>query len=186
MAGTASQRTTTYRCTERTVIFLKNCRICKRDLPLDAFSKNAKHKDGLRQECRRCCADLHQARRARVDNRCSDCGIRITPEAKKCLPCSKRKPGGARSKNGNGYILLGSMSGPRILEHRQVMADALGRPLLKHENVHHINGIRDDNRIENLELWSSSQPPGQRVQDKVKWAKEILALYDNSHLLEEL
>jgi hypothetical protein len=59
------------------------------------------------------------------------------------------------------------------------MEECLGRELRGEENVHHINGVRDDNRLENLELWSSSQPPGQRVADKVAWAKEILALYES-------
>lgn len=85
------------------------------------------------------------------------------------------------SPNKYGYVwafLLGGGSrGPRIAFHRLVMQDVLGRELLPHENVHHINGVRDDNRPENLELWSSSQPKGQRVEDKLRWAREIIAIY---------
>jgi hypothetical protein len=58
-----------------------------------------------------------------------------------------------------------------------VMEAILGRPLQVDESVHHLNGVRDDNRPDNLELWSKSQPAGQRVTDKVAWAIELLELY---------
>jgi hypothetical protein len=57
------------------------------------------------------------------------------------------------------------------------MENRLERKLLPKETVHHKNGVRSDYRPENLELWSHSHPPGQRIEDKLKWAQELLALY---------
>jgi hypothetical protein len=74
------------------------------------------------------------------------------------------------------YVVVDGKSVP-IAEHRLVMSRALGRPLLRNESVHHKNGVRLDNRRRNLELWTKSQPAGQRVKDLLAWARELIALY---------
>jgi hypothetical protein len=88
------------------------------------------------------------------------------------------RPIGNGHLNHEGYRKISvDGHGTFVLEHRYVMEQHLGRKLLSEETVHHKNGVRTDNRIENLELWSSSHPRGQRVSDKVQWAYEIIDLY---------
>lgn len=86
-------------------------------------------------------------------------------------------------KDGEKFIYLGYVyvkaEGRKQLEHRFVVEKSLGRKLYPGESVHHRNGDRTDNRLENLELWSTSHPSGQRISDKLTWAREILSLYSD-------
>lgn len=90
---------------------------------------------------------------------------------------------GGRNITQSGYIEIyapeHSMSNSKgyILEHRLVMANKIRRNLLDTETVHHKNGNRKDNRIDNLELWNSSHPSGQKVSDLIKHAQYILKTY---------
>ena len=99
-----------------------------------------------------------------------------------CLLHRKGKdhPGwkGGRTVGKSGYVtILDQETGRRVKEHRLVMEKHLGRRLLPNENVHHINGMRSDNRLENLELWIKVQPCGQRVRDLIEFATQILRDY---------
>ena len=69
-----------------------------------------------------------------------------------------------------------------VLEHVYVMSKFIGRLLTKTEQVHHIKKKKNDNRIENLELWSTNQPTGARVQDKTEWAIRWLREYSPASL----
>ena len=70
-----------------------------------------------------------------------------------------------------GYRRI-TVEGATVLEHRYVMAQVIGRPLRSFESVHHKNGVRHDNRPENLELWAKWQPQGQRVEDLVRFVSD--------------
>ncbi len=81
-----------------------------------------------------------------------------------------------------GYVYVRD-NGKLVAQHRLVMEEHLQRPLWPDERVHHLNGDRTDNRVENLELWSVRQPSGQRVEDKLTYAREILRRYSPDELV---
>lgn len=106
---------------------------------------------------------------------------------------------GSGWKDGQGYITISAPSDywgklnadgavvkrRTVYEHIYVMSKHIGRPLTALETVHHKNGNRSDNRIENLELWHHSHPHGQRVEDKIQWCIEFLREYQPDALAEK-
>lgn len=142
-----------------------SCRGCQMGRRRDRYSKGRK--------CARC--EIAPISDYAPGDYCRKCSLKIRSES--------TPP--RREFNPNRYVILTSHHGHpnadargRIYEHVKVMTETLGRPLVPGENVHHINGVRDDNRPENLELWVTSQPKGQRPADLVEWAREILRRYE--------
>lgn len=112
-----------------------------------------------------------------------------SPRYQNCQHCTgKLNPKyGLNRYHKNGYVLVFRKEHPRasknyVFEHILVMEKALGRSLEKDENIHHINGVKDDNRIENLEIWVKPQPSGIRAKDALAWAHKIIDRYEKEKI----
>ena len=113
------------------------------------------------------------------DKECPDCGKLIRREASQCRGCYPQP-----RRTSDGYMHMYDLNHPYsnargcVRVHRLVMEEKIGRYLLPEENVHHKNGVRDDNRIENLELWTRPQPAGVRVSDEIERCIKFLEQYN--------
>lgn len=143
------------------------------------ITKTSRIKEGKGKFCSSKC--YHASMKAPVEKTCARCGNLFTvgkSRAETAKYCSAKcyTAGATGCVDANGYRHI-YVRGRKWKEHRYVMTQKLGRELRGNENVHHINGVRHDNRPENLELWVKTQPCGQRTSDLVDWAREIIQLY---------
>lgn len=153
---------------------MKTCYTCQSE-----FEPSSKHKN--------CPSCRYQQSKTTL---CKVCGTQKHStkygSCKNCTNSLRADYGTGRYKK-NGYVMVFQKGHPRaagsrgnyVFEHILVMEKRLGRYLFKDENVHHKNGVKDDNSLNNLELWVRPQPTGIRAEDAVAWAKEILDRYES-------
>jgi len=144
---------------ERTAIVCQNCKI--------SFTKKSKINNSARKFCSRKCYLEWKAIVGRVKLVCQQCGKNFTRQkwvpSKSYICCSRKCHTEFQRKdrviNGNGYVAIW-VDDQKVLEHRFVMEQYLGRSLLENEIVHHINNNRTDNRVENLQVMTQGQHVG--------------------------
>lgn len=168
---------------------MRVCGACRAGFPATAeFFHEAGYKSHLRSKCRPCQnKSSNEYRRNKVGYKersailrhrrmvpcvCGGVRSRTARACSRCAGIARRGPAGKAWKGGrhtvNGYVKIyvgGVKSRQYEFEHRLVMEKELGRKLTRQENVHHRNGVRGDNRPENLELWVKTQPCGVRASD---------------------
>lgn len=165
----------------------KKCMHCKEEKEVASFHKNRTNSDGLHVWCRACTKKKTREYRAKnptgYERRRQKNFINWRTKLGIDPSIKIRNRNGEGYINQQGYLSFKKKDHPCSDKNGRVQASHLyyyehtGYILKKGESLHHKNGLRLDNRIENLELWSKSQPAGQRVEDKIEWAKKLLEEY---------
>ena len=167
---------------------MRVCVVCLTGKPLDSFYRDKHSRDGHRLNCKDCHKEAILKQTPRK-SKCQ-CGNDMAHTSSRCRSCAtslRQDRPLVWKKDIHGYNRA-YRNGKAVYEHRIVAEHVMGRSLRFHENVHHKNGVRDDNRIENLELWIKPQPCGQRLSDLLSWictnyTQEIQALSEGRQVL---
>ena len=117
-------------------------------------------------ECKTCGGEFIRP----VGRRQDHCSYSCSKKGKTHANAGRASPAGAVSPSGDGYLKEKTADGTWVQQHRLVMERRLGRKLARTEHVHHKDGDRANNALENLELWvtkgrSKKDPSGQRLED---------------------
>lgn len=144
---------------------------------------NQKRSGRISECCSRRCAGSLKSKRKGIRVECAQCqrslvvsiGRLVKKKNSFCsVPCQKTffKTNPPRKAEGfwyeNGYRVLWLGNGRFKKEHIHVMERKIGRPLRRDEVVHHVNRVRDDNRLENLQLMTRSEHTSIHRKDEVK------------------
>jgi len=173
---------------------MKKCSRCKQEKELENFPRSRKRPDGRHVYCKTC--HSIKAKEWRRNNPSKWECLKERNFAKWRLKIGKPlEEVGRKKRSGQGYISkwgylsFKKIGHPCADKHGRVQASHLvvyentGRIITKGQTVHHINGDTLDNRFENLEVWDSFHPSGQREQDKIKWCIEYLG--DRGYRIEK-